>query len=243
MVLFILIWFLEADSEHNSRLPEIVKREFEIEIERKEKQLDTIDERLKTALKTLHLLRTAVVTSYYTRPELLTTQPNQNIETAQINDSKINAIFSTQSRPHPAIRKIIGTSAATLSDIFRPSRTRAKNNSNKTQINLRLELKHESVTEIPSSNNDTSRVDLEIQNGDGEEKDGGRNERFKKKYRIIIGNISKWILNSCDNNKFSHKWMCYVRGDVNNPDLSHIIKKVRFFLHPSYIPNDLIEIT
>jgi transcription initiation factor IIF auxiliary subunit len=43
--------------------------------------------------------------------------------------------------------------------------------------------------------------------------------------------------------QFTHKWKMYVCGPAEDPDISHFIKKVRFFLHPSYKPNDIIEIT
>ena len=40
----------------------------------------------------------------------------------------------------------------------------------------------------------------------------------------------------------THKWMVYVRGPRERPSLSHVVEKVWFFLHPSYKPNDLVEI-
>ena len=43
--------------------------------------------------------------------------------------------------------------------------------------------------------------------------------------------------------QFTHKWKIYVCGPAEDPEISHFIKKVRFFLHPSYKPNDIIEIT
>jgi len=41
----------------------------------------------------------------------------------------------------------------------------------------------------------------------------------------------------------THKWMVYVRGPRETPNISHIVKKAWFFLHPSYRPNDLVEVT
>lgn len=36
--------------------------------------------------------------------------------------------------------------------------------------------------------------------------------------------------------------MVYVRGSRREPSIDHFVKKVWFFLHPSYKPNDLVEV-
>ena len=68
--------------------------------------------------------------------------------------------------------------------------------------------------------------------------------RFYMKKRIIIGNTSKYI--SIDrreeNDKSTHKWMVYVRGPPEDPNIDRFISKVWFFLHPSYRPNDIVEV-
>ena len=52
---------------------------------------------------------------------------------------------------------------------------------------------------------------------------------------IVYGNISFWLGKRADTSA-SHKWICYIRG-LNNEDLSNIIKKVTFILHPSFANN------
>lgn len=37
--------------------------------------------------------------------------------------------------------------------------------------------------------------------------------------------------------------MVYVRGPREQPNIAPIVSKVWFFLHPTYKPNDLVEIT
>lgn len=68
--------------------------------------------------------------------------------------------------------------------------------------------------------------------------------RFYIKKRIIVGNTSKYI--SIDrreeNDKSTHKWMVYVRGPREDPNIDRFISKVWFFLHPSYRPNDIVEV-
>ena len=68
--------------------------------------------------------------------------------------------------------------------------------------------------------------------------------RFYIKKRIVIGNTSKFIppdkRESIDQS--THKWMIYVRGSDSEPNISTFVKKVWFFLHPSYQPNDVVEV-
>ena len=70
-----------------------------------------------------------------------------------------------------------------------------------------------------------------------------RGSQYKYKQRIIIGNVSKWIAPDQRDDASSHKWMMYMRGDKELPDMSHMVEKVRFELHPSYQPHHIIEIT
>ena len=68
--------------------------------------------------------------------------------------------------------------------------------------------------------------------------------RFYVTRNIIVGNISKFIpLEKRDkNDQATHKWMVYVRASPGDPDISTFIQRVWFILHPSYMPNDMIEV-
>ncbi|XP_040564720.1 uncharacterized protein [Lepeophtheirus salmonis] len=71
-----------------------------------------------------------------------------------------------------------------------------------------------------------------------------RCSQFKSKRRFVVGNVSKWI--RCDErgqDNSTHKWMIYIRGDKENPDISNIVKKVRFLIHVSYHPHDVVEVS
>ena len=59
----------------------------------------------------------------------------------------------------------------------------------------------------------------------------------------MIGNISKWVPVDTREDAASHKWMMYVRGPKEAPNVSGFISKVRFFLHPSYRPHDIAEVS
>ncbi|KAG2462083.1 YETS2 protein, partial [Polypterus senegalus] len=68
--------------------------------------------------------------------------------------------------------------------------------------------------------------------------------RLYVKKTIVVGNVSKYIPPDKreENDQSTHKWMVYVRGSRKEPSIDHFVKKVWFFLHPSYKPNDLVEV-
>jgi len=65
----------------------------------------------------------------------------------------------------------------------------------------------------------------------------------KTKRRFVIGNVSKWIECSEREDSSTHKWMLYVRGCKEFPDVSDVVKKVRFFIHQTYAPNNVIDVS
>ncbi|XP_048460716.1 YEATS domain-containing protein 2 isoform X3 [Rhincodon typus] len=69
--------------------------------------------------------------------------------------------------------------------------------------------------------------------------------RLYIKKTIVVGNVSKYIPPDKreENDQSTHKWMVYVRGSRKEPTIDHFVKKVWFFLHPSYKPNDLVEVS
>ncbi|KAI9553776.1 hypothetical protein GHT06_019040 [Daphnia sinensis] len=69
-----------------------------------------------------------------------------------------------------------------------------------------------------------------------------RGELHCMKKKLIIGNISRWIPVSERDDTASHKWMVYVRGPKEEPNVSSFVSQVIFFLHPSYAPHDTIHV-
>lgn len=74
--------------------------------------------------------------------------------------------------------------------------------------------------------------------------------------KICVGNVSKYLSNrnfesqpsqgNVDSSQYNqdlitHKWMIYIRSP-NCPKLENYIKKVMFYLHPSYKPYDVVEV-
>eukprot|EP01090_Pellita_catalonica_P010638 TRINITY_DN2206_c0_g2_i1.p1 TRINITY_DN2206_c0_g2~~TRINITY_DN2206_c0_g2_i1.p1 ORF type:complete len:681 (+),score=117.61 TRINITY_DN2206_c0_g2_i1:3-2045(+) len=92
---------------------------------------------------------------------------------------------------------------------------------------------HSTLTMLPS-------VSLPASTSTSEE----TSSRFHVKKRIIVGNTSKYIQpkNKDKEDRATHKWMVYVRGGPEEPNISHYVQKVRFFLHPSFAPNDVVDV-
>lgn len=69
--------------------------------------------------------------------------------------------------------------------------------------------------------------------------------RGRNQYRhlIVVGNTSKYIgdeeRDSATN--VTHKWLVYIATKAAVP-IDKIVSKVRFFLHESYRPNDIVEV-
>ena len=68
--------------------------------------------------------------------------------------------------------------------------------------------------------------------------------RFYIKKRITVGNTSLYIppekRDAEDVN--THKWMVWVVGPNDEPSIIQYIKKVRFYLHESFKPNDRVDL-
>ncbi|XP_019845204.2 uncharacterized protein LOC105224210 isoform X1 [Bactrocera dorsalis] len=73
----------------------------------------------------------------------------------------------------------------------------------------------------------------------------------KTKHLVVIGNTSTYIGGEVDaraevklssENMLTHKWLVYVQSKDTKLNLESFIKKVRFHLHPSYRPNDIVDI-
>ena len=69
--------------------------------------------------------------------------------------------------------------------------------------------------------------------------------RFATKKRMIVGNTSQFLDHSARStiDGSTHKWMVYVRGPREEPDITSFVRAVRFFLHPSYHPNDIVRVS
>lgn len=143
-----------------------------------------------------------------------------------------------QSRIHPAVKKLLGTSKqedfaldmevpetlSAASTLVQPVAIDTEKKA--TQVMLSKHPRYIAPLDKPGTFS----------------KSPPRSSSSKVKKRIVVGNVSKWIHADFRDDAATHKWMIYVRGPPEAPEVSDFIERVRFFLHSSYKPHDVIEI-
>ncbi|KAI8319385.1 hypothetical protein GQ54DRAFT_292917 [Martensiomyces pterosporus] len=73
-----------------------------------------------------------------------------------------------------------------------------------------------------------------------------RESRFHVIRRVMLGNTSQYIspeARSPGQESCTHKWTVYLRGMSNEDAVSDYIRRVRVFLHPSYRPDDIVDLS
>lgn len=233
-----------SDKENTvCKVKEIINNHFNSNLKDRQNQLELIQQRITQVRKTLHLLRYVLVTSYYNNKNCLINTEESNSE---------NHFISAQSRIHPALKKLLGTNFDMCANIAAETRRKRHYKSSKLPEEGLAQEPQQNIS--PQSNNITDTIEIESKhenaieathvptNSEQEICDSIRN-RKKIKRRIVVGNISKWMPSENQEDNSTHKWMIYVRGTKDSPKVSHFISKVVFHLHPSYVPNDVIEVT
>lgn len=234
--------FLDV-AENYVKIVNIFQNEFQKEINYKREEVHKIQQQLLKAQKSLHLLKYVVVKSFYESKELRIINSHE-IPVLPSTSSNPNIGISHQNRIHPAIKKLVGKKPLN----YEPYRTRnktvpkyGKKLKKGENVTIREEIdESENASNTPQCQSDNfSKISVKVEN----QNDGMpvRN-REKIKYSILVGNISKWMPSNSSQDNSTHKWMVYVRGPKENPDITNIVKKVRFFLHPSYQPNDIVDV-
>ncbi|KAK9300376.1 hypothetical protein QLX08_006917 [Tetragonisca angustula] len=229
-----------ARSSTARKITAIIEKEFSQEISAKEKEVLEIQERLHRATKIIHLLRCVIVADFYNRKQCHNSQNGE----------------PKQTQIHPAIKQLIGkapkltdnsvasgsNSDLTVSQSVSTSSSSIVGGTKQISKQCRLEKRNNEARDEESRPKKIPRY-IPPKSGVPESQCPSRGTRHKTRKRIIIGNISKWIPPEWREDAASHKWTMYVRGDKENPDISGFVSKVRFFLHPSYRPNDVVEVT
>ncbi|OXU25457.1 hypothetical protein TSAR_012047 [Trichomalopsis sarcophagae] len=207
-----------ARSTAAKKISKIIEAEFMKEIKNKKDEIHKIFKELSKSCKMLNYLRYAIVTDFYNQENTL-----------------IDPQTSKQSRPHPTVNA--PTKSVPVVDInFANNCLQELEQENKRKRKIKTEAeecKKKCLQSVDrkieaSKSNTTATAPITYAN-------------YKTKQRIIVGNISKWIPPDLRGNNASHKWTVYIR-DSEKSDLGQIISKVRFFLHPSYKPNDVVEL-
>uniref|UniRef100_A0A6I8RG69 YEATS domain-containing protein 2 n=1 Tax=Xenopus tropicalis TaxID=8364 RepID=A0A6I8RG69_XENTR len=221
------------------KIESIIKEQFVTELKNKEHEVEVIDQRLNEARRMMDKLRACIVANYYASAAL-----NKNQEGPSSYDATV--------LNHPSIKKFLESPSRASSPANQRSETPSVANSETDSVYTHNEDKDGSLdakgpaankalrpegntVKDPSINENTERQVSRTEDGP---------RRFVKK-TIVVGNVSKYIPPDKreENDQSTHKWMVYVRGSRKEPSIDHFVKKVWFFLHPSYKPNDLVEVS
>ncbi|XP_040000065.1 YEATS domain-containing protein 2 [Xiphias gladius] len=240
-------------AEHNAReaavqkIETIIREQFSLEMKSKEHEIDVISQRLNEARRMMDKLRACIVANYYANAGM-TKLP----EHASKSDP---AVLN-----HPAIRRFLESPSRSSSPLNQGSETPSLAHSESESLSQQGEGAERDVEGawredssrqerrpgrntgidtfgVPSSLGADQRVTYHTT--------GDEASRLYAKKTIVVGNVSKYIPPDKreENDQSTHKWMVYVRGSRREPSIDHFVKKVWFFLHPSYKPNDLVEVS
>ncbi|XP_066097025.1 YEATS domain-containing protein 2 isoform X1 [Saccopteryx bilineata] len=231
------------------KIETIIKEQFALEMKNKEHEIEVIDQRLIEARRMMDKLRACIVANYYASAGLLkVSEGSKTCDTMVFN--------------HPAIKKFLESPSRSSSPANQRSETPSANHSESDSLsqhndflsdkdnnsNMDIEERFSNNMEQRPSRNtgrDASSITgshkTEQRNAD---LTGDETSRLFIKKTIVVGNVSKYIPPDKreENDQSTHKWMVYVRGSRREPSINHFVKKVWFFLHPSYKPNDLVEV-
>ncbi|KAM8952674.1 YEATS domain-containing protein 2 [Pelodytes ibericus] len=225
------------------KIEAIVKDQFAVELKNKEHEIEIIDQRLTEARRMMDKLRACIVANYYASAAL---SKGQEV-TAACDPTVLN---------HPSIKRFLESPSRASSPANNRSETPSANNSETDSlcthneymdkdgsVDVKGTVANKGVQQADSKLGKDSIAEPQDHQNAGFVRSEDTNRRFVKK-TIVVGNVSKYIPPDKreEKDQSTHKWMVYVRGCRKEPSINHFVKKVWFFLHPSYKPNDLVEV-
>uniref|UniRef100_A0A8C5GJ27 YEATS domain-containing protein 2 n=1 Tax=Gouania willdenowi TaxID=441366 RepID=A0A8C5GJ27_GOUWI len=232
-------------AEHNAReatvhkIEAIIREQFSLEMKNKEHEIDVISQRLNEARRMMDKLRACIVANYYANAGMTKLpEPASKSDPAVLN--------------HPAIRRFLESPSRSSSPLNQGSETLSQVPSESESLSQqgdgeRAWTENSRPERRPGRN--TGRDTFGVPSTGAEQRvtyhtTGDETSRLYAKKTIVVGNVSKYIPPDKreENDQSTHKWMVYVRGSRREPSIDHFVKKVWFFLHPSYKPNDLVEV-
>ncbi|XP_034051996.1 YEATS domain-containing protein 2 [Gymnodraco acuticeps] len=239
--------------EHNAReaavqkIETIIREQFSLEMKNKEHEIDVISQRLNEARRMMDKLRACIVANYYASAGII-----KHPEHASKSDP---AMLN-----HPAIRRFLESPSRSSSPLNQGSETQSLVQSESESLSQQgegAEREGEGAWREAGSRQDrrpgrnTGKDTFGVPLSSGAEQrvtyhpTGNEASRLYAKKTIVVGNVSRYIPPDKreENDQSTHKWMVYVRGSRREPSIDHFVKKVWFFLHPSYKPNDLVEVS
>eukprot|EP00064_Thunnus_orientalis_P011505 superscaffoldBa00001665_g11536 len=239
-------------AEHNARdaavqkIETIIREQFSLEMKNKEHEIDVISQRLNEARRMMDKLRACIVANYYANAGLSKLPEASKSDPAVLN--------------HPAIRRFLESPSRSSSPLNQGSDTPSLAHSESESLSQHGEgaerdgegaWREDSSGQERRPGRNTGKDTFGVPSILGAEQrvtyhtTGEEASRLYAKKTIVVGNVSKYIPPDKreENDQSTHKWMVYVRGSRREPSINHFVKKIWFFLHPSYKPNDLVEVS
>ncbi|XP_064135479.1 YEATS domain-containing protein 2 isoform X2 [Loxodonta africana] len=231
------------------KIETIIKEQFALEMKNKEHEIEVIDQRLIEARRMMDKLRACIVANYYASAGLLkVSEGSKTCDAMVFNHPAIKKFFESPSRSSSPANQRSETPSAnhSESDSLSQHNDFLSDKDNNSNVDIEERLSN-NMEQRPSRNtgrdtsNTTGSHKTDQRNADFT---GDESSRLFVKKTIVVGNVSKYIPPDKreENDQSTHKWMVYVRGSRREPSINHFVKKVWFFLHPSYKPNDLVEV-
>ncbi|GAB1598335.1 YEATS domain-containing protein 2-like [Argonauta hians] len=223
----------DAKAETIQKIEKIIQKQIAIEIKEKENELNIVDQSIYQTRHLLDRLRACLVANYYS---------NESIGNLSQQKTFVSAVPSI----HPAVKKHLGKKPSYSDDQWLEKCQWRGTNESATDVKLMNGSSNSSQNPIPvvESCKDPIQQPCDSSTKLEPEITSGRASRFRVKKKLIVGNISKFIPPDRreESDPSTHKWLIYIRGTKEEPSIDHYVKKVWFFLHPSYRPNDLVEV-
>ncbi|KAJ6642351.1 YEATS domain-containing protein 2 [Pseudolycoriella hygida] len=227
-----------SDSDRLDKIKMIIKREFQKEIDSKEEEIHSIDHKLSQTKRLLQRVRYAVALNYYTKQNLVHSANELKCETSA-TDSMASCAGQAV---HPSLKKLLGkkpinydeilkgrsqrnAAKAAKSTLIRPKKRKSMNPDKDVEINQMKIPRYISP----------KKSDIQI------EKINSSRGRNQTSHLIVVGNTSRYIGDEKWEKEVTHKWLVYIKTKTS-VEIENLVVKVRFFLHPSYQPNDVIEV-
>ncbi|XP_017690355.1 PREDICTED: YEATS domain-containing protein 2-like [Lepidothrix coronata] len=230
------------------KIETIIKEQFAVEMKSKEHEIEVIDQRLIEARRMMDKLRACIVANYYASAGLLKAgEGTRSCDATILNHPSIKKFLESPSRSSSPANQGSDTPSANHSE----SDSLSQHNDfllDKDNGNLDAEERlANSLDQRQSRNSGRDSSGVSSSQKPGQRNAGLSNDETSRLYvkkTIVVGNVSKYIPPDKreENDQSTHKWMVYVRGSRREPSINHFVKKVWFFLHPSYKPNDLVEV-
>ncbi|XP_024246705.1 YEATS domain-containing protein 2 isoform X5 [Oncorhynchus tshawytscha] len=234
------------------KIEAIIKDQFSLEMKNKEHEIEVIGQRLNEARRMMDKLRACIVANYYA---------NAGVPKLQEQASKSDPAVLN----HPAIKRFLESPSRSSSPLNQGSDAHSLGPSESESLSQQGEgpdrdgegaWREDRGRQERRPGRNTGKDTFGVPSSGVLSSDGGEQRvtyhttgdeasRLYIKKTIVVGNVSKYIPPDKreENDQSTHKWMVYVRGSRREPSIDHFVKKVWFFLHPSYKPNDLVEVS